>query len=179
MKKVIMLFAVAFSAIVMHAATVNWSVNNVQAPGGGSATAGWLVQIFDSSVAYDYEAAKAGTITALDSAAVTLSGTVMKASGSGITKNAGDAVNVYAVVYDAATVDGAANYIVSAVTAKNMPANGSNLSLAFGNMAGTTTANLFKDATFTSTGGGGVPEPTSGLLLLVGGALLALRRKQK
>ena len=27
--------------------------------------------------------------------------------------------------------------------------------------------------------GGGVPEPTSGLLLLVGGAMLALRRKQK
>ena len=32
----------------------------------------------------------------------------------------------------------------------------------------------------TVTGGGGdIPEPTSGLLLLVGGAMLALRRKQK
>ena len=31
----------------------------------------------------------------------------------------------------------------------------------------------------TVTGGGGVPEPTSGLLLLIGGAMLALRRKQK
>ena len=30
-----------------------------------------------------------------------------------------------------------------------------------------------------STGGGGIPEPTSGLLLLIGGSLLALRRKQK
>ena len=30
-----------------------------------------------------------------------------------------------------------------------------------------------------SGGGSGVPEPTSGLLLLVGGAMLALRRKQK
>ena len=30
-----------------------------------------------------------------------------------------------------------------------------------------------------ATGGGDVPEPTSGLLLLVGGAMLALRRKQK
>ena len=29
------------------------------------------------------------------------------------------------------------------------------------------------------TGGGGAPEPTSGLLLLIGGSLLALRRKQK
>ena len=30
-----------------------------------------------------------------------------------------------------------------------------------------------------SAGGGGTPEPTSGLLLLIGGSLLALRRKQK
>ena len=29
------------------------------------------------------------------------------------------------------------------------------------------------------TGGGGIPEPTSGLLLLIGGSLLALRRKHK
>ena len=33
--------------------------------------------------------------------------------------------------------------------------------------------------TAQSGGSGGVPEPTSGLLLLVGGAMLALRRKQK
>ena len=31
----------------------------------------------------------------------------------------------------------------------------------------------------TVTGGGDIPEPTSGLLLLIGGAMLALRRKQK
>ena len=33
-------------------------------------------------------------------------------------------------------------------------------------------------AGWTKTGGGDVPEPTSGLLLLVGGAMLALRRKR-
>lgn len=32
---------------------------------------------------------------------------------------------------------------------------------------------------FSGGGGGDIPEPTSGLLLLVGGAMLALRRKQK
>ncbi len=30
----------------------------------------------------------------------------------------------------------------------------------------------------TADGSGGIPEPTSGLLLLVGGAMLALRRKR-
>ena len=33
-------------------------------------------------------------------------------------------------------------------------------------------------AGWTKTGGSDVPEPTSGLLLLVGGAMLALRRKR-
>ena len=44
----------------------------------------------------------------------------------------------------------------------------------FGNMATAT-----QDSSNWVGGGGDVPEPTSGLLLLVGGALLALRRKQK
>ena len=35
------------------------------------------------------------------------------------------------------------------------------------------------DGGFVVAQGGGVPEPTSGLLLLIGGAMLALRRKQK
>ena len=47
-----------------------------------------------------------------------------------------------------------------------------------------TTSTSSSSHTYASFGGGGsgggdVPEPTSGLLLLVGGAMLALRRKQK
>ena len=43
------------------------------------------------------------------------------------------------------------------------------------------TSNFVADkASYPAGGGsGGVPEPTSGLLLVVGGAMLALRRKQK
>ena len=47
--------------------------------------------------------------------------------------------------------------------------------------SGTTTMN-FKTSIEAAGGwpaGEGAPEPTSGLLLLVGGAMLALRRKQK
>ena len=56
---------------------------------------------------------------------------------------------------------------------------------AVGSAIPATTANALlataKTAWATGGGGesGGVPEPTSGLLLLVGGALLGLRRKQK
>ena len=42
------------------------------------------------------------------------------------------------------------------------------------------TQNQFTSNTFADySGSGGVPEPTSGILLLVGGAMLALRRKRK
>ena len=37
----------------------------------------------------------------------------------------------------------------------------------------------FTESRAAARGQGGIPEPTSGLLLLVGGAMLALRRKQK
>ncbi len=49
----------------------------------------------------------------------------------------------------------------------------------------TTLASFSNSGTVVAKGGGGggdtpgIPEPTSGLLLLVGGAMLALRRKQK
>lgn len=45
---------------------------------------------------------------------------------------------------------------------------------------GTSASKFTTTGTIAKSGGGeGVPEPTSGLLLLVGGAMLALRRKQK
>lgn len=46
-------------------------------------------------------------------------------------------------------------------------------------MAKTVSTAITADSMTSFSGGGGVPEPTSGLLLLVGGAMLALRRKQK
>ena len=45
--------------------------------------------------------------------------------------------------------------------------------------AGKTFGEFYSGGTPTPPGPGPIPEPTSGLLLLVGGAMLALRRKQK
>lgn len=44
---------------------------------------------------------------------------------------------------------------------------------------GFTYSNVNASTSGWGTGGGGVPEPSSALLLLMGGAMLALRRKQK
>lgn len=77
--------------------------------------------------------------------------------------------------YDAATVADAKNYIVSAVASKTVAASGADIALAFGSMTGTTSANTFLNSSWQAVA---VPEPTSGLLMLVGLAGLALRRRR-
>ena len=175
MKKIMVIAVVALAAVCSKAASVNWNIANVQSPTPGTiASAGWLVEVYQASVTYSYDAAKAGTITAASSSTTFASGTIMRVGGTVTGYSANDAVELYAVVYDAATVADAQNYIVSAVPAgKKIAAGGADLSLAFGNMAATTTANMFYGQSWQS-----VPEPTSGLLLLLGMAGLALKRKR-
>ena len=176
MKKLMIALAAVAMAAGAQAAAVTWSVNNIQASPDAAVNDGWIVQIFDAATTYDYEAARAGTITALSSSTAYQSGTIFKATASFGDYGPNTLVNIYAVIYDAASIDGAQNYIVSTQFSKSMPASGSPLSAAFGNMAGTTTGNLFKGQEWQSTGS--VPEPTSAMLLLLGVAGLALRRKQ-
>jgi hypothetical protein len=46
-------------------------------------------------------------------------------------------------------------------------------------MAKTVSTAITASSMTAFSGGGAIPEPTSGLLLLVGAGMLALRRKQK
>lgn len=175
MKKLIVAMAIAIVAVATNAAVVNWNVTNIQSSPDVTVSAGWFVQVFDASTVYSYEAAKAGTITALDSSTSFASGTIFRVGDSFGDYAAGAPVNVYAVIYDAATIDAAKNYIVSAEVNKSINASGSPLTLAFGNMASTASSNFFKGAEWQATQS--IPEPTSGLLLILGLAGLALKRK--
>jgi len=176
MKKLILAGAIAFASAMSYGATATWSVINVQDPAGGYGSTGWLVQVFDTSVDYSYEAAKSGSITALFSATTAAQGTtgMVSVNQSGVgSLSAGDSGAWYAVIYDAGTVDKASHYIVSDDKAWSVNALGKDITVAFGNMTATTTANTFRNSTWQS-----VPEPTSGLLMLLGVAGLALRRKR-
>ena len=173
MNKLLIVAAVALAAVASQAAAVTWQVNNIQSSPDVAVGAGWLVQLYAADTTFDYNAAKSGTITALDSATSVASGTIFKASNTFGDYAAGAAVNTYAVIFDAATVADAKNYIVSDVMNKSINATGSPLNVSFGNMAGTTTTNMFRNSTWTA-----VPEPTSGLLMLLGMAGLALRRRR-
>ena len=178
MKKLLIIAAVAISAAVSQAATVTWTVNNIQASPDTAAAAGWLLQLYSADTTFDYAAAKAGTITALDSTTSIASSTIFKASSTYGSYAANEAFSIYAVIFDAATVADAKNYIVSSTVSKSINAGGSNQTVAFGNMAGTATSNMFLGKTWTATGSAPVPEPTSGLLMLLGMAGLALRRRR-
>lgn len=184
MKKLAMFIAVGVATVGVQAATMTWSITNVLGPDGKDAPVGNIVALYAAGTEYDHAKAVSGelapTYTALTSAQGTTGASRVSQSGVG-SYGVGDTASFYAVVYDASTIAGANNYIVSDAMSATVGSNGANITLGFGSMKGTTTTNnRFKNA--LDNGGyqsANVPEPTSGMLLLMGAALLGLRRKQK
>ncbi len=172
MKKIMLALAVAVLAVAANAASFKWTGANIYGADGATKFTG---------TAEIYAYAAGGTIA--DAVKVTdafVIGGVFKSdaegTATGFTYNWADAVgketyNFFFVINDngkefsSATAD--PSVIKSGVAAAT-----STTSVAFANMASATQ----NAANWASAD---VPEPTSGLLLLLGVAGLALRRKQK
>lgn len=199
MKKLMIMLAAVAAAVAVKAASVDWNYQ-ITGDAGGSATefTGYTAYLVDATYFSSLSEVTAASITGtnpdtgknnyIQSATLAQTGT----SGKGTNKKyvfstgaqeyssdaltAGNNYSYYLVLVDAAGENYYAqsyNYTAREATsaydadAIKLPVNGSAVSSGM---------------TAFSTGGGGggdVPEPTSGLLLLVGGAMLALRRKQK
>ena len=167
MKKLIVAaFAVAFS-VAASAATYNWSASNDwYSPDGNDDLAG-TVYIFDGSLYAISDVTSALTASlsnAMGSQALDYG--AFDISGSGLTDDGSDVAHMFAVVVN----DAGDGYWASTMQ---------DLAISDAHKGGATAAVNFGDIENISfTPIGDVPEPTSGLLLLLGVAGLALRRRR-
>ena len=190
MKKLMMAFAVALTAIGLNAATVNWTVNfGWVSETGDDALEGYIGYMFDGSAYTQLALQEALTTTGTTVLGSTLgdAGVVngegeLKFSGSGLTYD-NTATPTYAsallVIVDPSAAEGSAFTIAdlgSVQVTDAVIAGGAK----FGGGDDLYTGLVSGWSTITTSGSDPepVPEPTSGLLLVVGGALLALRRRR-
>ncbi len=177
MKKIMIMLAIALSMSMLNAASLVWTISRINSIDGASSV-GSIAYLIDATVSgYDLEsvttqmaAVKDGNYSFLTgSTAVEQTATTTKFQNAGLSRvsaatfdgyGAGD-YSFYSVVINEAT----GKYLITDQVDITYGGTG-NLSVDF--------SSQLETATWQP-----VPEPTSGLLLLVGGALLALRRKQK
>ena len=170
MKKIMFMLAAVAMAAVAQAASVDWQF------GKDTSMNGWTVYAFDAA----NQATVLGALAAYDaSAQSTIDGLVLSSAEvkKGVAKSAGtdvgSATSLLLVAVNGAFADGVAykydTYDISAsVYTPPETTPGS---------VGPTA--LTKSGTVVAAGGSsGTPEPTSGLLLLVGAGILGLRRKR-
>ena len=170
MKKLVLLASIAVAAM-SQAASVSWASGaGIKGPGDAYMAAGEIkmyVFEFASQEAYD-----SADVAKLDVTKATLSGATTK-STTGITLvdsttyGAGD--TIYSAVVFTATYDGKDYYRGDKLAVQEVDA-----------LDGAVNFTTLKNkGSWTASGGSSdIPEPTSGLLLVLGGAMLALRRKR-
>ena len=186
MRKLMLFAACAMLAAVTQAASVGWTL------AGASAYANDAYQFFvigqkgATSIATITALLDAGTDTssyAFGSGTITGSGSASaSATAAGApTLDAGTYTGFF-VVFDSATpASGSANYAVvsgAANLTRTIAATAATVSFTSGNQSSTLN-NQDNWKSFGPSSAGDGPEPTSGILLLVGAGILGLRRKQK
>ena len=183
MKK-LMFIAAAALVFCANAAICNWDVDTVYNPSTGDTSTGFLVYYFDADTAgtsvSDANTAlaskNAATINAFLANGYAADDVTDDGSTGGFTPDIygnGATVNAYLVIFNADSVASADYAFVSGIESGATGGLGQSANISFGDLDDTATL-----ANWTKISSGGIPEPTSGLLLLVGGAMLALRRKR-
>ena len=181
MKKLIMVVAIVCAAAFSQAATVGWTnagLNNYAGDAysvfvigqNGVESIAQITALLDDGKAYSSYQYGGGVVAANGTANVL-------AGNSGLSLGAGTYESFF-VLFDSATPTEGDKYImVSGLASQTKVVTGTTASIAFGTgNIGTIVNNVSNWKSFGSAGPA-VPEPTSGLLLLLGMAGLALKRK--
>ncbi|MBQ3746625.1 MAG: PEP-CTERM sorting domain-containing protein [Kiritimatiellae bacterium] len=179
MKKLMILAAVTIFAAVTHAAAVGWNLAGAANYKGdaysffvigqnGTDSIATITALLDAGNAIDSYAFGSGTVA--NNGAATIG-----ATASGKTLDAGT-YEAFFVVFDATTpTSGSTKYVVvsgASTLTKEIAATAATVTFTTGNQA------TFLNNADNWKSYGAVPEPTSGLLMLLGMAGLALRRKR-
>ena len=185
MKKLVVFAACAMLAAVTQAATVGWSLMGANSYANDAYQFFVIGQNGVTSIATITALLDAGTDTssyALGTGKINGSGGASQAAtatGAPTITGAGTYTAFYVVFDNETPASGSANYAVvsgAANLTKTIAATTAQVTFAAGNAS-----SILNDSNNWKSFGKSepIPEPTSGLLLLVGGAMLALRRKQK
>ena len=191
MKKVMMFIGVVAGVCSLHAANVNWKLQFNSNEVGKDAYV-VLASALDGKdmTKLTSDDVTGNALTWANTAGTSTANRIIDKSGKGTGTysylkdddlTAGQAASLYLIVVDGdkyAVANGGNPYAVTAAqvyadgqTGTNVSANNSASALAYTSFQAAPTP--------PGPGPDPLPEPTSGLLLLVGGAMLALRRKQK
>ncbi len=191
MTKVVVYLIVVLLTSVVNAATFTWSATNIPTLDGGISSAGSYVYLLDANVKGDgFDYGYATIKSALESGSTS---EVLAASSNGALKEQATSYHFGPPMVTTSKAEGSFEmgvgvynyYLVVFDKEMNSYIISDLAEIDYGGTGGPNKSFDFSSATWTSLslspGGGdeGVPEPTSGLLMIVGGALLALRRKQK
>ena len=194
MKKIIFALAAAVLAVGVQGAAIEWKTGvSIKAPNAdgsigtsnaGAGTLSMYVWLVDQTT---YDAATADSILAGYSGQLsTATGSVTGKSGpagatartDGLAFSTTADTPYYALVLTQYTSGETemfiANKATTMINTAGTKASVGNLAKNWGGTGGPAITGWVK-----AGGGGDIPEPTSGLLLLVGGAMLALRRRQR
>ena len=189
MKKMVLALATTLTIGMVNAASLSWALAGVTLPETATAASGVAAYMFltaagGNTLSY-VDGAALTTVSAVESAikggtftgsgayvSTTLNSSGAAPAATGITSfAAGDSLTAFAVIFDDADATKASHYMIAQTSAgvKELSQNWtSGVGAKVLNWGNQTTAGT----TWTA-----VPEPTSGLLMLLGMAGLALKRK--
>ena len=178
MKKLLIAFAAVASAMAVNAAACSWSTTGTiyQPTDSSAAVAGFTAYLFDTTTVSQSALVAAlrdgGSITDYSAMSTYTTPTAAKVASTAFEQDSGKTITAFfAIVQDDYV------YISNSKDATTMDIG----TATFGFMSQSTNSkNVFDSTTAYSSAGWyqTVPEPTSGLLMLLGMAGLALRRRR-